>query len=119
MRDISDNNLKGFPKTYDWGVVERDFAKYFAPFCMAKFIVQNRLGKTLSDIFMESRRRLRKADVLKIGVQLLKAIQRLHSIGYLHLDIKPDNILIEPNKVDNASDFIRSREELKSFEQVE
>lgn len=73
----------------------------------------------MSDIFLESRRRLRKADVLKIGIQLLKSIQKLHSIGYLHLDIKPDNILIEPNKVDNAADYIRSRDQLKSFEQVE
>lgn len=78
--------------------------------------MQNRLGKTLSDIFMESRRRLRKADVLKIGVQLLKAIERLHSIGYLHLDIKPDNMLIEPGKEDSSSKFARNREELKSFE---
>jgi hypothetical protein len=68
MRDISDSGLKGFPKTFDWGVVEQDLAKYFAPTCSAKFIVQNRLGKTVSDIFMESRRRLRKADVLKIGI---------------------------------------------------
>ena len=78
--------------------------------------MQNRLGKTLSDIFMESRRRLRKADVLKNGVQLLKAIERLHSIGYLHLDIKPDNMLIEPGKEDSSSKFARNREELKSFE---
>jgi casein kinase 1 len=119
MRDISDSNLKGFPKTYDWGDVDPDHAKYFAPNTSAKFIVQNRLGKTLSDIFMESRRRLRQVDVLKIGILLLKAIQRLHSIGYLHLDIKPDNMLLEPNKEDNANSYIRSRQELKSFEQVE
>jgi serine/threonine protein kinase len=116
MRDISDGGLKGFPKTYDWGICEQELAKQFSPNCSAKFIVQNRLGKTLSDIFMESRRRLRKADVLKIGVQLLKAIERLHDIGYLHLDIKPDNMLIEPGKEDSSGKFARSREELKSFE---
>lgn len=39
MRDISANNLKGFPITYDWGIVEQEYAKYFAPTCRAKFIV--------------------------------------------------------------------------------
>lgn len=74
MRSITDNNLKGFPKVVDWGDVNAEDAKYYAPNCEAKFIVQNRLGKTLSDIFLESRRRLRKADVLKIGIQMVKAI---------------------------------------------
>lgn len=35
MRDISDNNLKGFPKCIDWGTVESAHAKYFAPHCSA------------------------------------------------------------------------------------
>jgi serine/threonine protein kinase len=33
-------------------------------------------------------------SAVQIGIQLTKQIQNLHSIGYLHLDIKPDNILI-------------------------
>ncbi len=31
---------------------------------------------------------------VQIGIQLLERLKDLHSIGYLHLDLKPDNILL-------------------------
>jgi serine/threonine protein kinase len=33
----------------------------------------------------------------------LKAIERLHNIGYIHLDIKPDNILLDLEERDLVS----------------
>ena len=30
----------------------------------------------------------------QIGIQLLKLLEDLHSIGYVHNDLKPDNILV-------------------------
>lgn len=32
---------------------------------------------------------------IQIGIQLLERFQVIHEIGYLHLDLKPDNILIK------------------------
>ena len=37
-------------------------------------------------------------DVLKFGLQMIKIIEKFHMLGYVHRDIKPDNILIEPTK---------------------
>ena len=34
---------------------------------------------------------------LNIGYQILEAIEVLHDAGFVHLDIKPDNILISRN----------------------
>ena len=34
------------------------------------------------------------ASAVQIGIQLTKKLRDLHKLGYLHLDIKPDNILI-------------------------
>ena len=36
-------------------------------------------------------------EVCQIGVDLLTALEELHSIGYLHNDIKPDNVLFGLN----------------------
>ena len=47
---------------------------------------------------MKRKKIFKKIDILKIGIQMLKLIEQLHSIGYVHRDIKPDNILLEPNK---------------------
>ena len=37
-------------------------------------------------------------DVLKLGIQMIKNIEGLHTLGYVHRDIKPDNILVELDK---------------------
>lgn len=36
-------------------------------------------------------------SAVQIGIQLTKLIRDIHKLGYLHLDIKPDNILIDKN----------------------
>lgn len=61
-------------------------------------MVQNKLGKCISSIFFKHKKCFHKIDVLKYGIQMIKLVERFHSLGYVHRDIKPDNILVEPNK---------------------
>ena len=53
---------------------------------------------TLENIFSKNNQLLKKSEILKLGIQLMKSIRQLHSIGYVHLDIKTDNIMFN-NKV--------------------
>lgn len=34
-------------------------------------------------------------DTINISIELIKAVERFHSIGMLHLDLKTNNILLE------------------------
>lgn len=37
---------------------------------------------------------LRKREVIRIGLDLTRALEHLHSLGIVHRDLKPDNVLI-------------------------
>jgi serine/threonine protein kinase len=38
---------------------------------------------------------MRFCDALKIGIELINKIEMLHKTGYLHCDIKPDNLMVD------------------------
>ena len=38
-------------------------------------------------------------SVVQLGVQLIDRLKSLHEIGYLHMDLKPDNICIASNNL--------------------
>lgn len=35
------------------------------------------------------------SDVYNLGIQLIQRCKDLHSLGFLHLDIKPSNIMVD------------------------
>ena len=55
-----------------------------------------RLGMNLEEIFKKCNNYFKLTTVLGIGIQLVKIIRDFHSIGYLHRDLKPQNMCIGP-----------------------
>lgn len=45
------------------------------------------------------------AEVLKIIVQISKALEYMHDKDIIHCDVKPTNILIQTNKCATLADF--------------
>ena len=52
-------------------------------------------GETVEHMIHSAHRRLAIADVAHLGLQICSAIGYLHGRGYLHLDLKPSNVIVQ------------------------
>ena len=54
-------------------------------------------GRSLQSLASEPDTRARVlANLLPIVVQLLDALARIHAVGFVHRDVKPDNVIVNP-----------------------
>ncbi|KAK3336900.1 kinase-like domain-containing protein [Cercophora scortea] len=86
---------------------------WFGEECDHYVLVQDLLGPTLEDLLNYCGRRFSLKTILLIADQAISRIQYIHSKGFLHRDIKPDNFLMGSNRQGNTLytiDFGLSRE---------
>ena len=79
-------NQIGFPRIYDY---RRSGKTHMA--------IMDFLGPTLTELFEFCGNKFSLKTTIMIGVQLLQRIEKLHELGYVHRDIKPDNFLVGAN----------------------
>lgn len=58
-------------------------------------VLESLTGETLAHLLARRTRRLALADVAWLGVHLCSAIAYVHARGFLHLDLKPSNIVCD------------------------
>lgn len=59
-----------------------------------KYFVMERLGVSLNDVIRRNSFKFSLQQVVALGCQLVDAFESLHSLGYIHCDLKSDNILM-------------------------
>jgi serine/threonine protein kinase len=57
-------------------------------------VIETLTGATLSHLLGRGRNKLAAEGVAHLGCQLASALQFLHDNGYLHLDVKPGNVIV-------------------------
>jgi serine/threonine protein kinase len=83
MKELSDRGLSGFPKVYDSGCFQNQ-----------PYIVSERLGLSIKDILKRNRKHFSVKCIMTIGLQLVDLLEKLHEVGYIHCDLKPDNVMV-------------------------
>ena len=67
------------------------------PAPVSAVVTETLRGQTLSHLLAESKR-LSSAEAAVLGLQLCSAIAYLHEQGYVHLDLKPSNIVVDAGR---------------------
>jgi vaccinia related kinase len=59
-----------------------------------RFLLLERYGRDLGKLFLQSGRRFPVMTVFYIGIQILDTLEYIHSLGYIHADIKGPSLLL-------------------------
>lgn len=61
-------------------------------------VMETLTGETLAHLIQTAPRRLQVAEVAHLGMHLASALRYLHAAGWLHLDLKPSNVVAEAGR---------------------
>lgn len=67
--------------------------KYFGQEGSYRMLIMNLMGPSLEDIH-EKQRRFSLKTTLMLGIQMVSRLEYIHSTGYIHRDLKPDNFVL-------------------------
>jgi len=87
--------MPGFSKLIDRGESDAVYTKNLHIEDMTRFMIMEKLGNSLMDVYEFLGSEMKIIDVLKIGLELFSLVEKLHSKCITHQDIKPDNILFD------------------------
>lgn len=97
---------EGFPKLYAYGK-----QTHF------EFMVTELLGKSLMQRFHDCHKKFTPETVAKVAIQVIERLEFMHSRGYLHRDIKPQNLLtgIDSEATIYVTDFGLAKKYINEF----
>jgi casein kinase 1 len=88
----------GIPKVYSFGKENNDSNNYY--------LVQQLLGNNLNQELKKYKNKIPKEIFINIAVQMINRIEFLHSKGFIHCDIKPENFALNLDNNENKDTIV-------------
>jgi serine/threonine protein kinase len=88
---LNNKSIVGIPKVYNY----IETTNY-------NILIMELLGKSLENIYDDNNREFNNSTIFKLALDMLQVIERFHSKGFIHRDIKPNNFLFNKNKPFNT-----------------
>ena len=96
MQELHSTHGHNFPEVKDYGNISEDIIQTLGLEKENMFIIIQKLGLTLKELLIDAHHFLfTLKDVVKIGVDLLHQVELMHDAGFIHCDIKVDNVMID------------------------
>lgn len=75
--------------------IKKGIPKIYSVYETPKFnvLVMELLGDNLETIFNNNQKKFKVGTVLKMGIELINLIEKIHNCGFIHRDIKPNNFM--------------------------
>lgn len=86
----------GIPKVYSFGKESNESNNYY-------YLVQELLGNNLTQELKKYKNKFPKEMYINIALQMISRIEFLHSKGFIHCDIKPENFALNLVNNDNKN----------------
>lgn len=71
-----------------------------SPYLVMEYVEGETLGQMI-----DRQGRVSEKDAIKVMAQIAQGLHKAHSVGMVHRDVKPDNILIRPDGVSKLADM--------------
>lgn len=83
-------NIRNIPKAYEVDDYNKNGNVYYF------LVIEHIEGYNIKEIIKYGNMKVK--DVIGIGIVLLNILERIYKIGYIYVDIKPENIMIDKKK---------------------
>ena len=99
MMILKQKKFEGFSQLLDHGKLSENIVTQQKKNKANHYLVLEKLGQTLvHKQMLHFGKGFSLKTVAQIGLQLVDRLEKLHSLGLCHLDLKPDNICLGPEK---------------------